>query len=154
MARSGALLLGVALMLSGSVHAVTGKDRLAGPVSARVIDVVDGDTIRVHARIWLGQELETYVRLSGVDAPELKGHCAAERELALRAREFVLELVGGLEVRLIDIEYGKYAGRVVAKVSTDSGEDVAQALLAGGLARPYDGGARGSWCEDREAKTP
>ena len=36
---------------------------------------------------------------------------------------------------------GKYAGRVVARVVVD-GEDLAEELIAAGLARAYDGGRR------------
>ena len=34
-------------------------ERLAGPIPARVLAVIDGDTIEVQARIWLGQEINT-----------------------------------------------------------------------------------------------
>jgi endonuclease YncB( thermonuclease family) len=36
---------------------------------------------------------------------------------------------------------------VLADVATPDGADVAAALVAGGHARAYDGGARRSWCE-------
>jgi endonuclease YncB( thermonuclease family) len=49
-------------------------------------------------------------------------------------------------VRLRDVRYGKYARRVVARVETPAGEDLGRALLDAGLARPYDGGRRASWC--------
>ncbi len=58
---------------------------LSGPVPATVIEVMDGDTVKVRARIWLGQDLSTRVRLAGIDAPELNGGCARERALAERA---------------------------------------------------------------------
>ena len=64
---------------------------LAGPVPATVIEVIDGDTIAVQARIWLGQAIKTRVRLAGVDTPELRGDCPAERELAARARDRLAE---------------------------------------------------------------
>ena len=56
---------------------------------------------------------------------------------------------GGIVV-LSQIQYGKFAGRVVARVETLSGEDLSAALLAAGLARPYAGGARTPWCDTAE----
>jgi endonuclease YncB( thermonuclease family) len=121
-------------------------ETLPGPVPARVVSVIDGDTLVVRARIWLGQELETRVRLSGIDTPELTGGCVRERALAERARRLVVEIVAGREVVLREVRLGKYAGRVVASITTDDGRDLGSILLSAGLARPYDGGPRGHWC--------
>lgn len=135
-------MLGVVLLLPASVA----RDILSGPIPARVIAVFDGDTLKVRAHIWLGQEVEIYVRLDGVDAPEMNGKCSEERALAKRARAFVESRIGDNAVVLHHIRHGKYAGRVLARVETKSGEDLGDLLLAAGLARPYDGGRRPSWC--------
>ena len=45
------------------------EEALAGPVRAVVERVVDGDTVDVRARIWLGQSLTVRVRIDGVDTP-------------------------------------------------------------------------------------
>jgi endonuclease YncB( thermonuclease family) len=125
------------------VHAA---ERLAGPVEAEVVRVVDGDTLVARARIWLGQTVETHVRLAGVDAPELRGKCAAEKARARAAREALLRLVGEGPVMLADIEIDKYGGRVLARVTTGAHDDVATALVEGGYVRAYAGGARSGWC--------
>ena len=119
---------------------------------ARVVEVIDGDTLGVRVRIWLDQDVATRVRLDGIDAPELRGRCEQERALARRAADFVAgkvmsEAGAGTLVRLHEVRYGKYARRVVARVEMEDGEDLAQALLDAGLARPYDGGRRASWCD-------
>ena len=44
--------------------------------SHRVTCVVDGDTV------WIEREK---IRLSGIDAPEVRGKCLFERDLAVRA---------------------------------------------------------------------
>jgi endonuclease YncB( thermonuclease family) len=119
---------------------------IRGPVPARVVRVVDGDTVVVRARIWLGQEVETRVRLEGVDTPELRGGCDHERHLAQRARAFVAMRAAGQAVVLWHIRYGKYAGRVVARIETADGEDLSLALISAGLGRPDRGGQRLSWC--------
>ena len=118
---------------------------IRGPVSAEVLRVMDGDTIVVRARIWLGQDIETRVRLDGVDTPEINGKCERERRLALKARDWVVSLAAGGRVILRDIQYGKYAGRVVARVAAPGGEDFSRSLLRAGLGRPYDGRRR-PWC--------
>ncbi len=129
-------------------------ERLAGPVPALVTAVVDGDTLEVRARIWLGQEIATRVRLAGIDAPEARSECPRERELAAAARAFLADRLvpaepgGPAQVRLHDIANGKYAGRVLARVESPSGQDLAAALLAAGLVRAYDGGRRAPWCID------
>ena len=143
-------VLAAALLAAAITAGSPARDLLPGPVPAQVIQVIDGDTIAVKARIWLNQELETRVRLEGVDAPELAGRCERERALAARARAFLEAMLDGGEVVLSQIQYGKFAGRVVARVETSSGEDLSAALLAAGLARPYEGGARTPWCDTAE----
>ena len=117
-----------------------------GPVRAHLVRVVDGDTVEVLARIWPDHYVETLVRLAGIDAPELRGRCGEETALAERARARLAALLAGNRLLLADIHYGKYAGRVVARVLTEDGRDVAGVLLAEKLARPYDGGRRAPWC--------
>ncbi len=130
------------------VFAESGNGAISGPVPARVTGVVDGDTIIVRARIWLGQEVETRVRLAGVDTPEIKGKCANERKMARDAKDMIQAMLGNeTAVMLSDIKYGKYAGRVVARVSIPGGEDVSAALIRGGFGRYYNGGKRYSWCD-------
>ncbi len=146
---SRALLLAAALALP-ALPAAAGEV-VAGPVPARVLAVVDGDTLRVRARVWLGQDVETAVRLAGVDAPELGGGCALERATAEAARRFVVERLGAGEVALFDIGHDKYGGRVIARVEA-AGLDLGAALIDAGLARAYDGGARPGWCEAAAAE--
>jgi endonuclease YncB( thermonuclease family) len=118
-----------------------------GPVPAEVTGVIDGDTIAVRARIWIGQDVETRVRISGIDAPELRGACDSERALAMAARERLIELVAGGGVTLTGISNDKYGGRVLARVLNGDGVDVGDTLVAARLARAYTGGARASWCD-------
>jgi micrococcal nuclease len=121
------------------------RETLLGPIQAQVISVYDGDTITVRARIWLGQEVETRVRLDGIDTPELRGKCKGEKELAKKARDFLAKLAGNT-VTLRNIRYGKYAGRVIARVLTEGGEDLVAALIHSGHGRPYSGSKRQGWC--------
>jgi len=124
---------------------VLAAEAIPGPVTARVVSVYDGDTITVDALPWPGVTMRTSVRLAGVDTPEIRGKCQAEKDLAVRARDFVKARVGNT-VRLYDIQHGKYAGRVVARVHTEADADIAGALIAAGLGREYHGGRREGWC--------
>lgn len=119
----------------------------AGPVSARVLEVLDGDTLLAEAEIWPGQTLKVNIRIRGIDAPEMKSRCKAEREAALRARAALSDLVAGGAISLSNIGGAKYYGRVLADVDTEAGEGVATVMLDRGLARPYGGGKRQGWCD-------
>lgn len=145
-----AILLGAACAAAPVPAAA--RETIAGPIPARVVRIVDGDTLIVRARIWLGQEVETAVRLDGIDAPELKSSCAAEREMAGRARDVIAGLADGRRVVLRDVRYGKFAGRVLARIETDAGQDLASALLERGLGRVYRGGRRAGWCNGADGR--
>jgi micrococcal nuclease len=136
-------LLALALIAAGPVAA---RDRLPGPIPAAVDAVLDGDTLRVRARVWLGQEVDTLVRLLGIDAPERNGRCEDERRRAEDARAFLRRRTQGRPVTLVDVRTDKYGGRVLARVMTADGTDLGAALVAAGLAKPYRGGRRAPWC--------
>ena len=123
------------------------NEGVLGPVSAWVLRVIDGDTIAIRARIWVGQSVETRVRIAGVDTPELRGDCALETKLAMAARDLVTEVIGDAPAILRDVRHDKFGGRVLARVESDAGQDIAALLIAAGLGRPYDGGKRASWCD-------
>lgn len=123
-------------------------DRLPGPIPARVLRVVDGDTVMVRARIWLGQDVETSVRLAGIDTPEKRGKCDAERTAADQAEAFVVGKLSTDEwVTLRDVIADKYGKRVVARMITAKGEDMAALLITNKLAREYGGRTKQSWCD-------
>lgn len=136
-------LVPLALLLTAPADA---GEMLPGLVPAEVLAVIDGDTVRVRAHIWLGQAVETSVRLDGINAPELKGDCDEERQMARAARDYLTQLVSGGAVSLRHVTQDKYGGRVVARIDDEVGRDVGAALVTAGYARPYDGGARKTWC--------
>lgn len=133
------------LLVAGSAPSVAGQ-KLAGPYTATVERVIDGDTLAVRVPVWIGQELMVLVRVRGIDAPERKSRCATERRLATRASAYLAAMVIGGPVRLSRISGGKYFGRVLADVTTAEGDDVARLLLNAELVRPYRGKARAGWC--------
>lgn len=129
---------------------------LPGPLPAKVVAVQDGDTLTVKVRIWLDQELETRVRIDGIDTPESRSDCAEEKAAARAAKRHLERLVArtAAEVRLRDVQYDKYGGRVRARVELGDGTDLAEAQIGAGYARPYGGGKRRAWCPVAQAGPP
>ncbi len=136
--------LAAALIVALAPTAATAADPIPGPINARVVSVYDGDTITVDAEPWPGLTARTSVRVAGVDTPEIRGKCQREKDLAVRARDFVRATVG-TRVQLTDVRLGKYAGRVIAEVWV-KGRKLGDMLIAENLGRPYYGGRREGWC--------
>lgn len=121
---------------------------MPGPVPVEQARVIDGDTMEVVALIWLDQRVTTRVRLEGIDTPEKRSKCAAEREAAEAATKLANDwLERHKPVVLRDLSHDKYGRRVVGRVqSADGSSDLGESLLARGLARRYDGGTKQPWC--------
>ena len=118
---------------------------LAGPVAARVVRVIDGDTLEAAVDIWLDQTLIARVRLAGIDSPETaRAACADERARGEAAKEFLAARLAGRRIRLSEIRHDKYGGRVLARVADDDGTDIAALMIDRGLAAAY--GAGETWC--------
>ena len=115
-------------------------------IAALVTGAYDGDTLAVDAENWPDLVWKGNVRVRGVDAPEIRGECEQERQLAIAARDFVRDTLVGERVILTEVENDRYGGRVLARIHLQNGEDLAQVLIANGYGRAYDGGARQSWC--------
>ncbi len=113
---------------------------------ADVLRVIDGDTFEARVRVWPGLDVDTKVRLRGIDAAELHARCADELAKAQAARTALQSILaeGGVTVSQVGVD--KYGGRVDAVIATRNTADVSAAMLNGGFARSYDGGRRGSWC--------
>jgi len=123
------------------------KDILPGPIYGQVLKVLDGDTLQVRLHVWIGQDIETLVRIGGIDTPEIKGKCGFEKQKAIKARDHLSKLLPENRVELRNIRLEKYAGRVMADVHSPNGASVAESLLSQGLARPYQGKKRQGWCD-------
>jgi micrococcal nuclease len=100
--------------------------------------VVDGDTF------WNdGQK----IRIADIDTPETHpARCAAEAELGNRATMRLQELLsaGPFTLTSIDRDSDKYGRKL--RIVERGGSSVGEQLVSEGLARPYSGGYRESWC--------
>jgi endonuclease YncB( thermonuclease family) len=113
---------------------------------AEVLRVIDGDTFAARVRVWPGLDVETKVRLRGIDAAELHARCVEELSKAEAARAALEAILAEGDVTIARVGVDKYGGRVDAVAATRSTPDVSAAMLASGWARAYDGGRRAGWC--------
>ena len=98
--------------------------------------VVDGDTI------WFAGEK---VRIADIDAPETHpSRCPLEAALGRRATQRLQAMLNAGAVTLSDEGSDRY-GRRLAVVRRD-GRSLGMALVAEGLARPWEGRRR-PWCD-------
>jgi endonuclease YncB( thermonuclease family) len=136
----------LATLLPAHLHAADRNDplsRISGPVEARIVRVIDGDTLVADAMPWPNVVIRTRVRLPDIQAPE-RGHrakCEAEAARGESASQYLENIAGpGRRVLLLQIRPGKYPERVVAVVTTADGADVSAILLERGHARTWRSG--------------
>jgi endonuclease YncB( thermonuclease family) len=110
---------------------------------------IDGDTFAARVHLEPGIDLNTRIRLRGIDAPELKGQCAQEIRMAEAAGNALNRLLRDGAVTIYNIGPDRYPGRVVADVATTHTPNVSAALLGSGHVRSYTGGHRSGWCGAR-----
>ncbi|WP_165217178.1 thermonuclease family protein [Affinirhizobium pseudoryzae] len=133
----------IALLLPLLPVAAYAETVVEGPVSADVVRVIDGDTLLVLARPWPQQTVEVYVRLRGIDTPELRSACAEGRQAADEVRHLLEEMASASpKVSLTKIAADKYFGRIVADVALADGRNPAREMMAAGLATHYAGKGR------------
>lgn len=115
---------------------------VAATAAMQPVNVLDGDTIRTIN----GQR----VRIVGLDTPEIHfARCDAEFRLGSVAKRRLEELLSRNAWRLEPFEKADRWGRTLARVFVvlqDGEHDVSQVMIDEGLARPYAGEARQSWC--------
>ncbi len=112
--------------------------------------VIDGDTVEI-AVDFLPEPLppKLSIRVMGIDTPEKapRAQCDAEAALAKKASAFTKNAVANaLEIDVVILKWDKYGGRVLGEVYLDH-QSLAESLISAGLARPYKGEAKSSWCE-------
>ena len=131
-------------LISVSVQA---KPQYGTVTVSKVISVYDDDTFRVNIDSLppiVGKNIP--IRVNGVDTPEIRGKCQYEKNLALKARDFVrVKLADAKEIKLTNLQRGKYF-RVVANVLVD-GVSLEQELLDNKLAYEYSAGKKLNWCK-------
>lgn len=110
-----------------------------------IVSVYDADTFKVDIWYWpviIGKNMP--IRVNGIDAPEIRGACPAEKLKALEAKRFTEVFLSSGKVQLRNLKRGKYF-RIIADVYVGD-RSLGAELIKAGLARPYNGGARRGWC--------
>jgi len=102
---------------------------------ARQDCVHDGDTW------WLSGEKS---RLANFDAPDMNGKCAFERQLAIRARDRLAELLAADDIRLQRLGTDRYRRTLV--VVTVFGRSLGDIMFQEGLVRRWPPNDP-SWCK-------
>lgn len=124
---------------------------IQGPVEADVVRVVDGDTIDVKVMAWPDQAVWESIRIRGLDTPEIRGKCQAEKDLAQAAKKYLASMIeaqaGRVRLSVVgcNAAEGGGFGRCLANVSAGS-VSVAEDMIERGLARENHGQDRGPWC--------
>jgi micrococcal nuclease len=113
------------VLLACCVGLTCGTIAAAPPEAARVVAVIDGDTLTVLD----AANRQQRVRLAGIDAPE-RG-----QPFGTKARERLASLTMGKPVAVHSQGQDKY-GRMIASIEA-GGQDVGQQLVAAGLAWHY-----------------
>ena len=107
----------------------------------------DGDTCYITMKSLPKSLSKMTVRILGIDTPELRGKCAKEKELAMKAKIFANQLFReARKIEFKDLKWDKYGGRILSNVYLD-GYLYADMIINEQLAKAYDGGKKEGWCE-------
>jgi len=123
----GGVLLGLGAYEASKEPALGQPESRAASFACADPRVIDGDTLRCGS---------TRVRLSGIDAPELPGHCRPGRDCTpgdpYASTDNLRSLVGGGSIDCHQTDIDRY-GRVVALCSA-AGRDLSCEQVRGGFA--------------------
>ena len=115
---------------------------------ARVIKVVDGDTVDVDIDLGFGVWLkDERVRIMGIDTPESRTRDKVEKKFGLAAKARLKELLGATPILKTQVGKGgedmkgKF-GRILGDFLTEDGKKCGELLVKEGHAVKYMGGAK------------
>jgi len=102
---------------------------------AKVIRVVDGDTLWVEIDLGMRISKRERIRLLGINAPETRGDSRPE---GIEAKKYLISLIqkNGGSVFVETSKEGKY-GRWLGVLYDNDGNDMNQAMIDAGHAVPY-----------------
>ena len=116
-------------------------------VTVDLVDLRDIDLDGTFAPLWdnIG------IRVAGVDTPEIRGKCPAEKVLAKEAKYLVRDALKAAEfITIRNAKRGKYfriVGDIILEPGTERERNLKDLLLDADLAVPYNGGRKTkSWC--------
>jgi micrococcal nuclease len=116
--------------------------------SAKILRVIDGDTIESEIDLGFGVSIRKIVRLNGIDTPEKNSRIVSERDLAAKATartKYALENKTVIMKTHLDKDdkYGRALAYVyVSEKDVESNQSFNIKLIQEGLAFPYSGGKK------------
>ena len=135
----------IAFILSGCIALAVNAQTVCSDI--RITGVVDGDTLRAEMVGAPNPLNRVSIRVSGIDTPEMRGDCLAEKEKAREAKKFLNnKFLNTNSITFGTLDWDKYGGRILADVYFD-GVAVSKIMIDAGYATPYHGGKKESiWC--------
>lgn len=134
----------------------------SGYMMMPILEVYDGDTIKTKFSVTrMAPPLNMVsIRVNGVDTPEMpaksyretgklnRAKCVKEAELALKARDAVIEAIEDKRyMKVTNFRWGRNGGRIIGDVKIN-GIDIKTFLIENGYAVVYHGtGERQDWCK-------
>ena len=113
----------------------------------KIVYVVDGDTVDIEIDLGFNLTKKERVRLAGIDTPESRTRDLAEKELGLRAKDFLKkQLKNSQMLRVKTSKDGKY-GRMLGWF-WDKEKNINCTMVEKGHAWAYDGGTKVKNLED------
>ena len=116
-------------------------------VTVDLVDLRDIDLDGTFAPLWdnIG------IRVAGIDTPEIRGKCAAEKALAKKAKYLVRDALKAADfITIRNAQRGKYfriVGDIILEPGTENERNLKDLLIEADLAVAYDGGRKTkSWC--------
>lgn len=103
--------------------------------NAKIVNVVDGDTVDMIVDLGFNVFKKDRFRLSRIDTPELNSKIEDERVLAKEAKAFMLNYLNK-DVVIESFKKDKY-GRYLAEIYTEACTSINQLLVDNGLAKIY-----------------
>jgi micrococcal nuclease len=114
---------------------------------AKCVHVYDGDTIHVVFKMPNSNDCYKWViRMMGIDTPEMKTKNTYEKQLAIKARDFLRDLILDKIIVVDCLDFDKY-GRLLGDLYVEGNEmTISNQLIEKGYAKAYDGGTKTKWC--------
>ena len=113
---------------------------------AKVVNIVDGDTIDVELDLGFDIILKERIRFLGMNAPESRTKDLEEKARGLAAKDFVgrwlLEKCGNQCIIETKVDKKGKFGRILGRILDDEGVCLNDVMIKEGHAIPYFGGKR------------
>ena len=113
---------------------------------AKLVRVVDGDTLDLSVDLGFNITINERFRLYGIDTPETRTRDLEEKEQGLKAKQFVIDNLKDREIYIDTFKgkgkYGRWLAKIFYKVEENGLINLNDLLVSKGLAKTYFGGRK------------